>query len=272
MAFSINDNIPSKQVDRQLHKRQEGLNSSLEKLASGKRINRAADDPAGLAVALDLLAVADTAAVATRNISDGVSAASIADGAIQSASDITVRLSELAQQSANGTLSAEQRTSLNNEYQQLTAELDRISATTEFNGQKLLSQSSTINIQAGTDGSSDSRIAIALPGVSSSSLGLTADISTADGARQAVEQTRSAQQSLAKSRGEIGSGVSRLTEAYENLRSGEVSNREAASRILDADVADESAKSIANQIGLQSGVAIKVQANQLPQLALNLLK
>lgn len=271
MSLTINTNIPSIQANNQLSSKLKELQKNFESLASGKRINRAADDPAGLAIALDLLANADTGAVAARNISDGVSALSIAEGSLSSAADITVRMSELATQAANGTLSDTQRGALDKEYQALSAELNRISATTEFNGQQLLSGSTSISIQAGTGGGAESQIGVSLPGVSSSSLNLTANLLSQDSARQAIEQSKSAVSSLASSRAEIGAGESRLQAAFQNLKTAEVNQRGAASSILDADIALESANLARNKIAVQGAAAISVQANIIPQLAQKLL-
>ncbi len=271
MPISINTNIASLSANKELSKSQKEVTSSLEKLSSGKRINKASDDPAGLAVALNLLTNADTGTVAARNISDGVSTLSIADGAISSASDITTRLAELATQAASGTISSDQRSALNTEYQALRSELDRIAATTEFNGQSLLSGSSSVTIQAGTTGSSTSQISAQLPGVSASSLGLAADLSSAEAARSALDQAKQATASLASSRAEIGASESRLASAFENLKTTELNERTAASRILDADVAEESAKLAANQIRSQASIAVQVQANNQPANALKLL-
>lgn len=271
MGLNINTNISSLKTDLQVNKKTSAVDKSFEKLSSGKSINRAADDPAGLAVALELVGNADTSSVAARNISDAVSVSSIADGALDSASQITGRLSELAEQASSGTLSGTQRSALNNEYQALRSELDRISQTTEFNGQKLLSQTSSINIQAGITGNSDSQISLNLPGVSSSSLGLLADISTQDGAKAALDQTKSATQTLAAARGDVGSTVNRLDSAFNTLKVSEEKSREAASRIQDVDVAEETSKLIANQIGQKASLAVKTQANQQPAVALALL-
>ena len=271
MSLTINSNVSSLQTQRQLGNRTEALEKNFERLSSGKRVNRASDDPAGLAVALSILAEADTGVVAARNISDGVSALSIADGALQSSSDILTRLGELSTQAANGTLSAEQRSALNNEYQALKSELDRIASTTEFNDQALLSGSSTINLQAGTDGSENSQLGVNLPGVSASSLGLADNILTQENARLAIDQTKSAIASVASSRAEIGAAESRLSTAFTNLQTTQLNQRSAASRILDADYAEESAKLVSNRIGQQAGAAVGAQANILPQLALKLL-
>lgn len=272
MSLTINSNIQSLQIDKQISQKSSQVKDSIERLSSGKSINKPSDNPAGLAVALALLATADTSAVAARNISDGVSVANIADGAVSTAQDVTTRLAELSTQAANGTLSDDQRAALNNEFQALTSELDRISQTTSFNGQSLLAADSSVTIQAGTTGSEQSRVSLGLPGVSSASLGLSgADISTAEGARTALESVKAAQDTLAQARGEIGAGVSRLETAFNVLQTSEVNQRESASRILDVDVAKESSNLVANRIQLEAAVAVKGQANTLPSIAQLLL-
>lgn len=271
MSLTINTNIASLNTAKELGKAIKDTNSSFEKLSSGKRINKASDDPAGLAVALDLLAQADTGRVAARNISDGVSALSIAEGSLESVSSITTRLAELSTQASNGTLSAEQRTALNSEYQSLTAELDRIASTTEFNGQKLLNGSSTITIQAGTDGSPSAQIGTQLPGVSAAALGLTADLSSQESARLALDQTKAATSAVASSRAEIGASESRLQTAFDNLKTSELNQRQAASRITDVDVAEESTRLVANRIRTQASLSILASANAQPQNVLKLL-
>jgi len=270
MSIAINNNVSSLNNQRQLNKKTSKLGQNFERLASGKRINRAKDDAAGLAIALQLEESARVSVAATRNISDGVSAATIAEGAMDSASSITIRMSELAQQASNGTLSDDQRAALNNEYQSLQSELDRISTTTEFNGQQLLSGNS-IDIQAGTDGTGNSQINLTTPEVSASGLGLTTDLLTQEGAQQALEQSKDATAELASARSEVGAVVSRLETAYDNLKVSTVNELEAASRIQDADVAKEAAGLTANKIGQQIGVSLAAQANQQPALALKLL-
>ncbi len=272
MPISINSNISAVNTQRFVKKSTEELKSSFEKLSSGKRINSAADDAAGLAIATDLLANAKAGDVASRNISDGVSAAAIADGGLQSASDITGRLSELATQAANGTLSDEQRSSLNQEYQALSTELDRIAQTTEFNGQKLLTGQSSISVQAGTDGSSTSQISLPLPGVSTTSLSIAStDISTQAGAKAALDATKAATQSIASSRADIGATVQKLDTAASNLSVSNENQRAAESQIRDVDVASETANLVKAKIKQQASVAVLAQANQQPNQVLKLL-
>lgn len=268
MAIRINSDVASKEINRS----SENLRKSFGKLSSGLRVNDASEDPAGLAIAVDLLTNASLDDVAQRNVNDAASAANIAEGSLSSAADITQRMADLATQASNGTLSSEQRSALNNEYQQLRGELDRIAQTTQFNGQQLLSGSSSISIQVGTDSSTDSQLKVSLPGVSSASLGLPNDINSEANAKSALDQTKQAVESLAAARGQIGSTVSRLDTAYENLSSAATSIRDAASQIRDADVAQEAAKSLAYRIQQEAAVAVKAQSNLSPQLALKLLQ
>jgi flagellin len=274
MPLTINTNIASLMADRQINDRSAGLKNSFNKLSSGKRITKASDDAAGLAIAMAFLAKADQSAVASRNISDAYSAANIAEGAIESASGIMFRLGELAQQSANGTLSDSQRDSLGQEFNSLVGELDRISQTTEFNGKQLLGgESSSISIQAGTDGSSNSQLDLTLPDVSSSGLALSGlDIGSQSGAREAITKVKGATESLAQSRGEIGSSVARLEAAYSNLQVARENELAAASRIQDLDFAAETSQLILARIGQQAAVAIKSQANVQPEIAKKLLE
>jgi len=274
MPITINTNIAALLADRQINNQSKSLMKGFEKLSSGKRINKASDDAAGLAIAMALLTNADKSAVASRNISDAYSAANIAEGAMESSSGILVRLGELSQQSANGTLSDAQRSSLAQEFDSLVAEFDRISQTTEFNGQKLLdSSSASITIQAGTDGSSTSQLSLSLPEMSSGALNLSGlDISSRSGALVALDRVNAATQTLSQAKSEIGSSVSRLNVAFDNLQVSRENEIAAASRITDTDVAAEMARLIQAKIGQQAAVAIKSQANQQPEIAQKLLK
>ncbi|MCB0322821.1 MAG: hypothetical protein KDD69_04575 [Bdellovibrionales bacterium] len=270
MSLTINSNIFSLANQRELNKSSLSVRSAFEKLSSGKRINRAADDAAGAQIAAALQAEESTFRVAARNISDAVSQLSIADGALESSQAITTRLSELATQSANGTLSDGQRQALNAEFQQLRSELDRINQSTEFNGRQVLG--STTSVQSGNDSGANSQTEVVVGDVSSQALGLdTLDISTQGGAQAAVDATRNAVSSIADSRGEIGAAESRLATVYSNVQSRALGSAEARSRIEDADIAAESANLIAARIRQQGGAAVGAQANLQPELALRLL-
>ena len=274
MAIKINNSSDSLSNIRNLGRATSDVNKANERLSSGKRINRASDDPAGAAIAAQLAASAEVSAVAARNVSDGVSIANIADGALESAGDITARLSELATQAASGTLSDSQRFSLNQEFQSLKSELDRVSATTEFNGQQLLSGSgSSFDLQVGQDGSADSQIKLKTVAVSSGSLGLGAsDISTQAGAQAALTQAKAATDVVSQTRGDIGSVVSRLDTAYNNIKSSEVNTREAEDRISSADIAQEKANQVRGLILQKGNVGLQAQANSNAANVLNLLR
>ena len=271
MSISINTNIPSLQSQRHSEGASSAMRKDFEKLSSGKRINKASDDPAGLAIAMDLLADASTSVVATRNISDGVSMAAIADSALSTSSDVTTRMAELATQAANGTLSDSQRSQLNNEYQQLSQELNRVSQTTSFNGQQLLSGGNEISLQVGTNGNTASQISMKFADISSGGLGLVSNISTQESARAAIEEVKVAQETLSETRGGLGASVSRLEAAFENLKATELGERDAASRIQDADIAQQSSNLVADRIRQQMSVSVTAQANASPAAAMQLL-
>ena len=270
MALTINTNLFSLQNQRELNKSTNSLGASFQRLSSGKRINRASDDAAGLQIAAALLAEERTSGAAARNISDAASVLSVADGALQSASNITTRLSELSVQAANGTLSDDQRGALQQEFDSLRSELDRISQSTEFNGQQVLG--SATSVQSGTDGSANSQTNVNVGDVSADSLSLASlDISTQAGAQAAIEATKGAVESVSSSRGEIGAAEARLQTTYDNLLTQKLNQAEARSRIEDADIAKESATNIAARIRQQANVSLGASANQQPALALKLL-
>lgn len=271
MSLTINTNIASTKVDREINKTKKATDSNFERLSSGKRINKASDDAAGLAIATQLLAEAELSGQAANNISDAVSLTNVAEGALDSTGGIVDRVIELSAQAANGTLSNDQRAAINAEISGLTAELDRIAQTTSFNGQQLLSQDSSITVQVGTSGSASGNVTFTLPGVSASSLGLTGDAATAENARALLDAAKSAQGRIAGARSEIGASQSRLSSAFENIQQSRVSAQESASRIMDADVAAESARLTANNIKQQAQLSVKAQANIQPKNALALL-
>lgn len=266
MAITINTNIAALQSQRALDKKTKALGENFEKLSAG-RLTKMSQDAAGMIIAEELGNDANLSAVAARGISDAVSAANIADSAMMTAGDITARMGELATQAANGTTSNEQRQALDQEYQALKSELDRISQTTQFNGQQLLT-GNTMNVVVGTDGST---VALTTPEVSSSALGLTSNLLSQASAQTALDQTKQASESVASARGEVGATVVRFGTAFENLQTTRVNELDAASRIRDVDVAHETTLMTANRIGQQGATALLAQANSQPALALQLL-
>jgi flagellin len=248
------------------------LQKSFEKLASGVRITAASDDPAGLAIVAALDAVQVQLSAGSRNSGYASSALSVADSALAQVSNISVRLQELATQASNGTLSDEQRGALDQEFQQLTQEAQRIGASTEFNGQSLLSGSS-LTVQVGTDGSSQSQISVGgvdLAGLLSS---LTSSaINSVDGARNALAAISDFSSSVSSARADLGASDSRLLVAAENNAAALIPLAEAESRIMDVNVAEEAANLVRRKILDNQNAALGAQSTKLiSSIALKLL-
>ena len=285
MAISIGSNITSLQAQRRLDQTGGKLSQAYNKLSSGYRINRGADDAAGLAIAESLKAQSRIAGQAIRNTNDGISTIAIADGALGEVSNILSRLAELASQAANGTLSTSQRSVVSNEFVALSSEIERISQVTEFNGIKLLSGTNSITIQVGTGSTAASQIGYqnqlaTLRGIGLGSIGGalvysingTTNDNAATAARLALDAVYAAIYSVGASRGVLGGIESRLSTAIANLGVARENLIAAESRIRDVDVAEEAANLTRLNILQQAGTSVLAQANQLPSLALQLLR
>lgn len=257
--------------NKELNKALDNQKKLFEKLASGKRINSASDDPAGLAIADALAATVDTLGQATRNVADVTSAAEIADGALGQIADISSRLKELATQSANGTLSDTQRSALQSEFSALTQEAQRISETTQFNGQDLLS-GNDITAQVGTNASSNSQISLNTTDASSLITAVASqNIGTQSGAQAALSAIDTFITASSSARGELGGSASRLEFAQNSIAVEKENAAAAESRIRDADIASTVADKVRNDILIQSNTAVNAQANLSAQLVLKLL-
>ncbi len=275
MALFVNTNLFSINAQRNLEETADGLRTSLARLSSGVRINDAVDDAAGLAIADKLQRDVRVAAQAIRNANDGISALSIGEKALGNVTTTLVRLSELASQSATGTITNTQRSAIQQEFGQLLSEITRISNTTTFNGVNLLSSGTTVSVQVGLDGSANSRIDFttvdgSLSGIFSGQTAIAAD--TASNAQSALGILTSAIATVTQTRGTLGAYQSRLVTSIANLRVAKENFSAAESRIRDTDVAVETANLTRAQILQQAGVAVLAQANQQPQLALSLLR
>lgn len=285
MAISIGSNLVALQAQRRLDITGSKLSNSFNRLSSGYRINRGSDDSAGLAIAESLKADARIAQQSIRNTNDGISTIAIADGALGEVASILSRLAELASQAANGTLSNTQRSVIANEFVALGSEIQRISDVTEFNGIKLLSGNSAITIQVGPGTRIGSQIGynnqvVTLAGIGLGNVGgaLTYSINgttstdAATAARLALDAVYSAIYSVGASRGVLGGVESRLSTAIINLGVARENQLAAESRIRDVDIAEESAVLTRLNILQQAGTAVLAQGNQLPALALQLLR
>lgn len=248
------------------------LGNTYTKLASGMRINKASDDAAGLAIAISTQVSALMDSQAMRNVGDAQSALSIADGAVGQIQDLNSRRAELAMQASNGTYSDEQRATMQAEFSQLGAEIERISQSTEFNGTKLLN-GEAISVQVGTDGSSDSSLSVGGMNVSSALAGGgSLDISTQAGAQAALEAVQTFTETVNTQRTDsIGAAQSRLSSIQSNLATSREAKMGAASRITDADIASEAANVVMQSIRSQASAAVLAQANQSSAVNMKML-
>ena len=285
MAIRIFNNTASINAQRILGANNDRLAQSVERISSGIRINRAADDAAGLAISEGLRSDIRATRQAVRNANDGISVINITEGALNEQASILIRLRELASQASTGTVGSTERQTIQLEFDALRLEIDRIAATTEFNGQKLVdgslassvSSGNQIFIQVGIDSSADSRInlntSINLTAVTSSSLSIdTLSVTSSEGALSALDSINTSIGTVTQGRGKVGAVQNRLARTISNL-SITVENLVAAeSQMRDADIAHEVALLTRNQILVQASTAMVGQANLIPQSVLQLLQ
>ena len=275
MTIAINTNLTSMHAQNSLAKTQNALSTSFARLSSGLRINSAADDAAGLGIAKSMNAQVRSYAVAERNTNDGISMLQTADGGADEIHNLMTRMRELAVQASNGSLSANDSTNLDAEYQQSASEIDRISQSTQFNGINLLSGvAATKNFQVGIGTAATDRISVSFGGADVTRLlGATAtDVTTFAKAQTAITALDTGIQALSAVRAGFGAAMNRFSNTVSNLQTMQTNTSAALSRIQDTDVAAETANLSKNQVLSQAGAAILAQANQTPQLALSLLR
>jgi len=268
MSLRVNTNVEAFNAHRNLSQTSMALSKSMEKLSSGLRINRAADDAAGLAISEAMRAQIRGVAQASRNAQDGISLVQTAEGALNEMHSILQRVRELAVQWSNGTLSTTDQAKITAEVAQLTAELVRIRDSSLFNGISLFGSSgagTTVTIQVGANQNLDSasntnRIGVTLTALSFATVSM--DVSQIDTAITSVSTVRS----------DLGAVQNRLEHAVANLGVSQENMSAAESRIRDVDVAAEMVNFTRLQILSQSGTAMLAQANQSPQAVLKLLQ
>ena len=275
MALRINTNPTSLRAQQNLANAQNALTSNIERLSSGLRINRAGDDASGSSISSKLTSDTTGLKMAARNSNDAISLIQTAEGAMGEINGLLQRMRELAVQSANGgTLTSAERVYIDQEFQLLESELNRIVGVTEFNGNKLIdgNYSAGIDFQVGMNNSLNDRLQISIADNDSTALGLNDDVLTSQtGAQAAINALDTAIQSVATSRATMGTTQNRLTVTLTNLANMHENLSAANSRIKDVDVAEESAGMTRNQILQQAGVAVLAQANSMPQAALSLI-
>lgn len=274
MALIINNNPASISAQRNLSNSTGQLQRSVERLSSGLRITRAADDAAGLGLSESLRAQIRSINQSVRNSSDGISLTQIADGAASTIGNLLSRLRELSSQSASGTVGNTERSYIDQEFVALRSEIDRIAQVTEFNGQALTSGTTiSFSIAIGFRSGAGNSLALDLNDITTSSLGLsTVNVSTSANATSALANIDSAISAIATARAEYGSIQNRFEATIANLQVTSENLTSAESRIRDADIAAETATFTKNQILVQTGISILAQANNLPKQALALLQ
>jgi flagellin len=267
MPQTINTNLMSMNAQRHLNKTQIKMETSVQRLASGLRVNSARDDAVGLAMAERMNAQVRGMNVAVRNANDGISLAQVAEGGLAEIGEMLQRMRELAVQSANGTNGTSDRANLHAEFSQLDQEITRLTEVIKFNGQAILgSGAATFTFQVGANAGES----MSLTTTPITATGLT--VSTASGAGLAITGIDAAIDIITTSRATYGAAQSRFTSAINSLAIA-VENQEAArSRIVDADFAVETTNMTKAQILKQAGMAMVAQANAQPQQVLSLLQ
>ncbi|HPU50993.1 MAG TPA: flagellin [Burkholderiaceae bacterium] len=306
MAQIINTNLPSLNAQRNLSTSGNQLSQSIQRLSSGLRVNSAKDDAAGLAIAERMNSQVRGMNVAMRNANDAISMSQTAEGALGKIGDMLQRMRELAVQSSNATNSQSDRDALQSEFLALQSEIDRTAETTRFNGQAVLTQTTSFDFQVGSNATTDDQVSVSAVNVTggtvttgsndgalATTIGTGVDISSVgtrgaaatgadfgaysagtagSGALGAIEMIDYALQQVNTARSSFGAAQNRFESVISNLQVSVENQSAARSRIMDADFAMETAQLARAQVLQQAGNAMLAQANQLPQNVLALLR
>ncbi|MGD2276978.1 flagellin [Bacillus wiedmannii] len=270
----INTNINSMRTQEYMRQNQDKMNTSMNRLSSGKRINSAADDAAGLAIATRMRARESGLGKAAQNTQDGMSLIRTAESALSSVSNILTRMRDLAVQSSSGANNSDNQEALQKEFKALQEQIDYISKNTEFNDQKLLNGATTKIAIETLDGTSTAQqINIGLKNSSTSALQInSSSISTAAGALAAISSIDKALKTVAGDRADLGATLNRLNFNVENLNNQATNMASSASQIEDADMAKEMSEMTKFKILNEAGISMLSQANQTPQMVSKLLQ
>ncbi|MGB0640311.1 MAG: flagellin [Myxococcota bacterium] len=275
MSNSINFGVSPYRSVMSLNRVNSLLSDTMERMSTGLRVNRAADDPAGLAVAMQFQTDDTSASQALRNTNTGISMVQTADGAMGEIENILDRMRELAVQSSSETLSSSQRSDVDDEFEELSAEIDRISDSTEFNDISLANGSaSTISVQVGIDGGTSSQVDVEFSDVGADTLGVdtsSVDLSTASAASSAITTIDSAIDTLESARSGLGASQNRLESSASYMENFQLAARSARSTIMDADMAFEVAEASRLQVVQAGSIAALVQASKINESLMGLL-
>ncbi|MEQ1665085.1 MAG: flagellin [Bdellovibrionales bacterium] len=277
MGMRVSTNIAAINAQRNLVSSQANMKDSFAKLSSGSRINKAADDAAGLAISENLRGQIRSARQANRNANDGISMVQVAEGGLNEIGNIIVRMRELGIQASSDTIGDSERGFIDKEIQQLKNESERIASVTTWGSTKLLDGSTpTFDFQVGIHNNSfEDRISFEAGKnqATLAALGLEGlDYTNKEGAQQALERLDESQTRVNGMRSDLGALQNRLQSTVNNLLISEENLSAANSRIRDTDVAEASAELTRNNILLQAGTAALAQANQMNSVALSLIK
>lgn len=277
MGLRIKTNVPSVAVQRELRKTASQADDSYQKLASGKRITKSADDAAGLGIAKKMEAEVRGMQMAKRNASQGISMVQVAEGGLEESTNILTRMRELSIQAASDTVGERERGYLNLEYEQLSAEVDRISKTTTFSGRELLtgeSENGTMDFHVGAYAGENNKISFDAESTNATAESLGIDgtsILDKSSANDNLEIIDEAIDRVSGFRANFGAIQSRLQTTVNNLDTSVVNTEAARSRIEDVDVAEETAKMASANVARQAGISTLAQANNIPNAALRLI-
>lgn len=282
MALTVNTNVTSLSVQKNLNRASDALSTSMTRLSSGLKINSAKDDAAGLQIATRMTSQIRGQNMAIKNANDGISIAQTAEGAMQESTNILQRMRELAVQARNDSNGTADRTALNKEFSQMSDELTRIAKSTNLNGKNLIDGTAgTMTFQVGSNTGATNQITITLAsgfdastlGVDSRTIAITGDSSNIDtNVTKSLDAIDKALQTINSSRADLGAAQNRLTSTISNLQNINENASAALGRVQDTDFAAETAQLTKQQTLQQASTAVLAQANQLPSAVLKLLQ
>ncbi|KQQ57117.1 flagellin [Pseudomonas sp. Leaf127] len=282
MALTVNTNVASLNVQKNLGRASDALSTSMTRLSSGLRINSAKDDAAGLQIATRINSQIRGQTMAIKNANDGISIAQTAEGALQESTNILQRMRELAVQARNDSNSADDRIALNKEFSQMSLELTRIAESTNLNGKNLVDGSaSTMTFQVGSNSGAENQITLSLSqSFTANSLNVGSTISITGSTTEEAEESFSAAIAaidsalsiVNSSRADLGAAQNRLSSTISNLQNINENATAALGRVQDTDFASETAQLTKQQTLQQASTSVLAQANQLPSSVLKLLQ
>ncbi|MBQ5534504.1 MAG: flagellin [Lachnospiraceae bacterium] len=261
MGMVVKNDISGINNARTLQMSRQAQQKSMEKLSSGNKINRSADDASGLSISEKMVKQIQSLNKAIDNAGDGTSMVQTADGAMNEVGDMLQRLNELAVQGANGTLTGSERAAVNDEANQILADIDRIGGSTKFNELHLM-EGGSADVQAGADNAGSNRITVRTEQMNAKSLGIDGvNLSTAEGARAALTTVNDAIKKLSDQRSTLGATQNRMGYSSRNLQNVVENTTAAQSRVKDTDMASELIKKRRAEMSHQAGLAMMRQNN-----------